>query len=46
MQGWLASPHHCENIMAPGFAEMGAAYVVNRASDGNIYWTQVFGTPR
>ena len=40
---WLASPHHCVNIMKPEFSEMGAAYVVNETSDAGIYWTQVFG---
>jgi len=30
VKAWLASPHHCANIMIPEFAEMGAAYVVNR----------------
>ena len=44
--GWLASPHHCSNIMHPSFSEMGAAYFVNRDSDTAIYWTQVFGAPR
>ena len=44
--GWLASPHHCANIMEPGFTEMGAAYFVNPKSDTIIYWSQVFGTPR
>jgi len=40
---WLASPHHCSNIMEPAFAEMGVAYVANPKSDTVIYWTQVFG---
>lgn len=44
--GWLASPHHCSNIMHPAFTEMGAAYFVNRDSDTAMYWTQVFATPR
>lgn len=44
--GWLASPHHCMNIMEGAFTEMGAAYAVNPASATKIYWTQVFGTPR
>jgi uncharacterized protein YkwD len=45
--GWLDSPGHCENIMQPGFTEMGAAYVVNPKSKiGFTYWTQVFGRPR
>ena len=44
--GWLASPHHCANVMEPSFTEMGAAYFVNPNSNTIIYWTQVFGTPR
>ena len=44
--GWLASPHHCSNIMHSSFTEMGAAYFVNPQSDTTIYWTQVFGAPR
>jgi Cysteine-rich secretory protein family len=43
--GWLASPHHCANIMDPAFTEMAAAYAVNRKSQATIYWTQVLGTP-
>ena len=29
MEGWLASPGHCENLMDPRFTEMGIAYVVD-----------------
>ena len=43
--GWINSPHHCENIMGPRFAEMGVAYFFNPGSADGIYWTQVFGTP-
>lgn len=46
VEGWLASPAHCANIMNGSFADMGAAYAVNPKSDTVIYWTQVFGTPR
>lgn len=46
VEGWLASPGHCSNIMSRDFREMGAAYAVNPRSDLSIYWTQVFGTPR
>ena len=46
MSAWLSSPHHCANIMQPGFTEMGAAYAINPGSDTTIYWTQVFGEPR
>lgn len=41
--GWLASPGHCANIMAPDFAEMGAGYVMDPKSELGIYWTQAFG---
>jgi uncharacterized protein YkwD len=46
VSGWLSSPTHCANIMNGRFTQMGAAYVVNPASDATIYWTQVFGRPR
>jgi uncharacterized protein YkwD len=46
MAAWLASPGHCENIMAREFVEMGAAYAINEHSEHTIYWTQVFGTRR
>lgn len=46
VEGWLASPGHCSNLMSRDFREMGAAYAVNPKSDLSIYWTQVFGTPR
>jgi len=39
--GWLDSPGHCANVMAPAFRDMGAAYAVN--AKGTVYWTQVFG---
>lgn len=45
MNGWLGSPHHCQNIMTPGFTEMGVAYDYDPGSADGIYWTQVFGTP-
>ncbi|MBM0103902.1 CAP domain-containing protein [Steroidobacter sp. S1-65] len=46
VQGWIASPGHCANIMSPGFTEMGIAFVADPKSDAGIYWTQVFATPR
>jgi uncharacterized protein YkwD len=45
VSSWLASPHHCVNVMQPDFTQMGAAYVINETADSVIYWTQVFGTP-
>lgn len=44
MEGWLASPGHCENIMSPRFKEMGIAWVVDPKSESGVYWAQVFGT--
>jgi uncharacterized protein YkwD len=46
VQGWLNSPGHCANIMAPNFEEMGAAFVANPQSTSGIYWVQVFGAGR
>ena len=43
VRDWLRSPEHCGNIMEARFTEMGVAFAVNRASDGGIYWAQVFG---
>jgi uncharacterized protein YkwD len=45
VSGWLASPHHCENIMGPRFTQMGVAWYYEVGSADGIYWTQVFGTP-
>lgn len=45
VDGWLASPHHCENIMGPRFTQMGIAWFYDPKSADAIYWTQVFATP-
>jgi uncharacterized protein YkwD len=45
VNGWVGSPHHCENLMSSRFTEMSVAYAVNPSSSGGIYWTQMFGTP-
>jgi uncharacterized protein YkwD len=45
MQGWLASPQHCENIMDARFTEIGIAFAVNPASSEMVYWTQNFAAP-
>jgi uncharacterized protein YkwD len=42
---WLASPHHCANIMTAGFRQLGVAFAVNRASDEVIYWSEDFAAP-
>jgi uncharacterized protein YkwD len=44
--GWLASPHHCANIMTAGFRQMGVAFAVDTANPQVIAWTEDFGTPR
>jgi uncharacterized protein YkwD len=46
MEGWLASPGHCENIMSARFTDMGIAWVVDPKSESGVYWSQVFAAPR
>ncbi len=43
VEGWLASPGHCANLMNPQFRELGAAYATDPKSDAGIYWTALFG---
>lgn len=45
VDGWLASPGHCINLMNPQLRELGAAYATDPKSDAGIYWTALFGTP-
>jgi uncharacterized protein YkwD len=45
VDGWLASPGHCANLMNPQYRELGAAYAVDPKSDAGIYWTAMFGAP-
>ncbi len=45
VDGWLASPGHCANLMNPQFRELGAAYATDPKSDAGIYWTALFGAP-
>jgi uncharacterized protein YkwD len=46
VNGWVGSPHHCENLMSARFTQMAVAYAVNPSSNGGVYWTQVLGTPQ
>ncbi len=46
VDGWLSSPHHCENIMDPDFIHMGVAYAAVGKHETGIYWAQVFGKPK
>jgi len=45
VEGWLANPGHCANLMNPQFSELGAAYAVDPQSDAGIYWVALFGAP-
>jgi uncharacterized protein YkwD len=38
--GWMNSPGHRANIMNPNFGKVGIG--VYKASNGTIYWTQLF----
>ena len=42
--GWLHSPEHCANLMAPNYREAGVAFALNPGSDAGIYWAMEFGT--
>jgi uncharacterized protein YkwD len=46
VQGWLASPGHCQNLMDSRFADMGIAYAVSRSGEPRIYWVQEFAAAR
>lgn len=46
VEGWLASPGHCENIMDPRFTEMGIAYAPGRAGKRGMFWVQLLADPR
>jgi len=47
MQGWMASPGHCANIMTPRFRDIGVACVSGTASNTfRTYWTMTLGASR
>ncbi len=47
MDGWIASPGHCANLMNAGFAEVGVVCVAGAANDTySTYWTMDLGRPR
>lgn len=41
-QGWLASPDHYENLVAPAFNATGVG--IARRADGTLFYTQVYVT--
>ena len=44
--GWLGSPEHCQNLMSPAYADVGAACVQQPGSHWGTYWTLVLATRR
>ncbi len=43
VDGWLASPGHCANIMNPAFKEVGVGYAYTTTSTYKHYWVNDFG---
>jgi uncharacterized protein YkwD len=43
VDGWMASPGHCANIMSPSFRATGIGYGFNASAAYRHYWTQTFG---
>lgn len=43
VQGWIASPDHCQNLMNPKFADVALACVARPGSQWGTYWTMVLG---
>ena len=47
MDGWIASPGHCANLMNAGFTEVGVVCVPGAAgATYSTYWTMDLGRPR
>jgi uncharacterized protein YkwD len=46
IDGWMASPGHCRNIMSSGFREIGMACAHNDSSTYKLYYTLDLATPR
>lgn len=45
VDGWLASPGHCANIMNPRYADIGTACVAGGTSRYPTYWTMDLARP-
>ena len=43
VDGWLASPEHCQNLMNPRYADVAVACVARPGSEWGTYWTMVLG---
>jgi uncharacterized protein YkwD len=46
VDGWLASPGHCANIMNASYADMATACVASSTSTYRTYWTMDLARPR
>ncbi len=44
IQGWLASPGHCANLMSSMFTQLGVGYA-NSGPSQKMFWVQNFGRP-
>lgn len=44
VDGWVASPGHCKNLMKASFTELGVGYFPG--GPNNHLWVQVFGKPQ
>jgi uncharacterized protein YkwD len=43
VDGWLASPERCENLMDPRFVDVAVACAARPGSEWGTYWTMVLG---
>ncbi|WP_282424525.1 CAP domain-containing protein [Polyangium sp. 15x6] len=43
VEQWMASTHHCQNIMNPKYRHIGVGYAAREGSRYTHYWTLVFG---
>ena len=41
VQGWVASPQHCENLMEPKYVDVAVACSARAGTDLGTYWTMV-----
>lgn len=43
VDGWLASPGHCRNLMSPSYTELGVGRATSSSATYGTYWVQDFG---
>ena len=46
LNGWLNSPGHRDNMLSPGFCDLGVGYAYGNQSDFGRYWTLDLGCQR